>query len=279
MVLKSYLVGPYETGLENDLRPWLLPEDAFFSLEDAYIYRGRVRKRFGSRLIGQTDLDSRLRINLGDTDGNGDISTTVPGTIFKVGQIFSIGTEVFTVNAAGTPALMLTTGSATLQTYDTSNGKLDITGAAATTAVYFYPADPVMGLRTRELADINTEDTVAFDTQFAYERGAGAWERLDTGAATWTGTNSQFHWTTNYRGANPYTTLMYVVNYNEADHIRYLDSTDTWTDLQPTLGSGRTLDSARLLLGYKDLLKNLDNMLSKRLVAFILRQRKIGKNC
>lgn len=261
MVLKSYLVAPSKTGLENNIKPWLLPEDAFETLEDAYVFRGRVRKRFGSSLIGTNDLNSRLRINLGDTDGAGGISGTVPGSIFKVGQMFSIGSEVFTVQATGTPVIMLTTGSATTRSYDTSSGGFVIAGASATTPCYFYPAEPVMGLRTRELTSVNFEDTIAFDTQFAYERTGGAWERIVGGADSWTGSNSQFFWSINYRGANPYETYFYTANFNRADHIRYLpQGSSTWTDLQPQLDSGATrfLDSCRILVGYKDRLVALN---------------------
>lgn len=255
--LQQYLVGPYETGEQNNLEPWLLPEDAFRVLEDAYVWRGRVKKRFGYSLLGQTDLNSRLRVKLGATDGSGDFSITVPGTIFKIGQMFSIGTEIFTVNVLGTPAVMLDTGSATVKTYNTTTGALDIQGATPTTDVFFFPADPVMGLRTRERGEINFEDTLGFDTQFSYQRVAGAWERITGGDATWTGDNFQFFWSVNYRGASPFQTNFYTVNFNRADHIRFLpQGLTTWTDLRPQLDSGgapvRFLDSCRVLIGYKN---------------------------
>ena len=52
MSVKSFLIGPYEIGQENNVEPWLLPEKAFEILEDAYVWRGRVKKRFGYSLIG-----------------------------------------------------------------------------------------------------------------------------------------------------------------------------------------------------------------------------------
>ena len=67
MVLKSFLIGPLEEGQQNNIEPFYLPEDAYFELEDVYVWRGRVRKRFGYSLIGSDDLNSRLRINLGNT--------------------------------------------------------------------------------------------------------------------------------------------------------------------------------------------------------------------
>lgn len=261
--LQSYLIGPYQSGEQNNIEPWLLPEDAFRILEDAYVWRGRVKKRFGYSLLGQTDLNSRLRIQVGTTDGSGNFSTTVPGTLFKIGQMFLIGSEIFTVNVLGTPGIMLDTGSATTRTYNTSTGALVINGAAATTSVFFFPADPVMGLLTRERGDINFEDTLGFDTQFSYQRVGGSWERITGGSATWTGDNSQFFWGINYRGANPYNTNFYTVNFNRPDHIRFLpQGLTTWTDLRPQLDSGATrfLDSSRLLIGYKDRLIALNTL-------------------
>lgn len=261
MPLKSYLIAPFESGLQNNIEPWLLPEDAFQFLENAYVWRGRVRKRFGYYYLGDTELDSRVRIDLGNTDGSGNISTTVPGATFAIGQMFSIDDEIFTVVATGTPANMLTTGAATVATYDTTTGALVINGAAATTAVYFYPATPVMGLVTRESANVNFEDTVGFDTQFAYRRLAGAWDRL--GTAVWTGGTADFYWTTNYRGANPYETYLYVVNGVAADNIKYLpEASTTWTNLRPQLDSAPTryLETAKIIVGFKDRLVVLNTI-------------------
>lgn len=251
-----------QEGWINRVEPFFLPEDAFFDLQDVYVWRGRVRKRFGYSLIGSNDLNSRLRIDLGNTDGNGDISTTVPGTIFKVGQLFSIGTEVFTVITAGVAQAMLISGSATLATYDTTTGAVVINGAAATTAVYFYPAEPVMGLRTRETSSINAEQVIAFDTQFSYRRQGGAWERLDA-ATAWTGNNSNFFWSTNYRSTSPFTTAFYVVNNNAADNIRFINAgATTWTNLRPQLNAlgTRFLETARLLINFKDRLIALNTI-------------------
>ncbi len=254
MTLKTFLVGPVEQGLQNNVEPFFLPEKAYFELEDVYVWRGRLRKRFGYSLIGEDDLNSRLRIDLGNTDGAGNISVSVPGSIFKVGQIFSIGAEIFTVNVIGTPATLLDTGSATLATYDTTTGALVINGAALNTACFFYPAEPVMGLRTRELENINKEDIIAFDTQFAYERSGGGWERL--GTAVWTGNNSDFFWSTNYRGTNPYEKFFYTVNNTNADNIKYLpEGSSTWTNFRPQLNSGGTnrfLETALIILHFKD---------------------------
>lgn len=263
MGLKSYFIGPLEEGQQNNIEPFYLPEEAYFNLEDMYIWRGRLRKRFGSSLIGTNDLSSRLRINIGTTAaGSGNLgATVVPGTIFKIGQIFSIGTTVFTVNALGNPATLLTTGTAT-GTYDTTTGTVIITGNTEnpSTIVYFYPAEPVMGLRTRETSNINAENLIAFDTQFAYEKIAAGWSRIGTGR--WTATNSDFFWSSNYRGVNSFATNFYVVNgkafdtgTNTLDGIKFIpEGSSTWTNLRPQLNAGanRFLVGAKIIFPFKD---------------------------
>lgn len=256
MVLKSYLIGPQTEGMQNNVKPFFLPEEAYFDLQDVYIWRDRVRKRFGYDLIGDNDLDSRLRINLGNTDGAGLISVTVPGIIFAVGQEFSIGTEIFTVNALGAPATLLDTGSASVKTFNTTTGALNITTAAfPNTPVFFYPGQPVMALLLREEATANVETVIAFDTQFAYIFNGISWNRL--GTTIWTGLNSNFFWGTNYRGSNPFETFFYVVNNIRADQIKYIPNggSTAWVTIRPVLNSGGTarfLDTCLVLLPFKD---------------------------
>lgn len=263
MALKSFLIGPQTEGQVNNVKPFFIPEEAYSNLEDAYVWRGRVKKRYGYSLIGATDLLSRLRINIGTTDAiTGNFSTIVPGAIFKIGQMFSIGTTIFTVKTAGAAAL-LSTGTAT-GTYNTATGALAITGNAEnpSTAVYFYPADTVMGLRTLEKTDINNEELIAFDTQFSYQRSGGGWVRF--GTVTWSGSNSNFFWTTNYRGASPYENFFYVTNNNATDTIWYYNSTTgLFANLLPQLDSGvgtRFLRTSRILIGFKDRLIALNTV-------------------
>lgn len=274
MSFQRFLIAPYSVGLERDMESWLLPENAFSTLENAFIFRGRVKKRFGYRLLGDStgtnpQFNSRLRIQVDTTDGSGNASGTVPGTVFEVGQMFSIGDNIFTVNASGTPAAFLVNGTGT-GTYNTTTGGYTFTGSDINTEVYFYPSQPVMGLITRENNSINQEETLAFDTQFCYQRSGGAWLRLGTGAAnTWTGNNSNFFWGINYQGSQTSITNLYVTNFNfniagaAADPIRYLASTaSTFVNLRPQLNPGGTrfLETCRLLIAFKDRLLALNTI-------------------
>ena len=115
MAFDRFLIAPIKNGLHQDLRSWLCPEDSFESLNNAYVFRGRVRKRFGSDYMNSGDpLSSRLRINIGVTDNDGSFGVTptknAPGEIWKIGQMFSIGTESFTVTKLGVAQNMLANG-------------------------------------------------------------------------------------------------------------------------------------------------------------------------
>ena len=269
MVYDKFVIAPFNDGLQKDLRPWLISDDAFAELNNAYVFRGRVRKRFGSELMNTTvssavaPLYSRLRIALtggagvGATDGAGAATGTVPGAIFKIGQQFSIGTEIFTVTALGTPSVMLTTGASTTMTYNTTTGVYVFAGATPTTQIYFYPAEPVMGITTYELAAINDEQTVAFDTQFAYYYDGTGWERL--GTATWTGNDAQFFWANNYRGANDYDYILFATNFNAGE--MYYWNGAAWTNFIPRyLTTGELVRTARIIVPFKDRLLLLNTV-------------------
>ena len=61
-----FFIAPYDesSGQQNNVKPWLIPDNAFEVLNNAYVFRGRVRKRFGSRYFANDNdpLKSRLRI-------------------------------------------------------------------------------------------------------------------------------------------------------------------------------------------------------------------------
>ena len=270
------MIAPMEqgSGLQKNLKPFAIPDTAFARMQNAYVFRGRVRKRFGSYLMSGTvahqntqQLYSRLRIKVDTTDNVGAAAGTVPGVKFKVGQLFSIGDQIFTVYQLGTPAFMLvTTPPSATGTYNTTTGAYVITGATPLTDVYFYPSEPVMGLLTYETSQINNNPVYAFDTQFAYQYVAGAWLRLGTGsAATWTGSNANFFWGENYRGAFAYNDLLFVTNFTSQlpsgskDNIRYWDNS-AWTNYKPLVNATDTLTTALMLVSFKNRLLALNTI-------------------
>jgi hypothetical protein len=258
MPLQKFLIAPFKSGLVNELKPWLIPEDAFERLQNVYVWRGRVKKRIGSLPLftatpaTNPQLVSRLRINVGTTSGAGNLAGNVPGVTYAIGQMFSIGQQMWTVNAAGAPAAMLRSSGAGTGTYDTGTGAFVFAGAAATTDVYFYPATPVMGFPEFETTNINFERYLAFDTQFSYEFTTTGWERLALGTATWTGSDSDFFSSTMYRGATPDIDVLFAVNNTPTDGIRYFDGT-TWFQLAQSYSTAANTSilGARIVVQFK----------------------------
>jgi len=286
MAQDRFLIAPIKEGLRTDLKPWLLPESAFTRLENAYMHEGRVRKRFGElysgagwTTIGTEQLFSRLRIALsggaavGITDANGDATGTVPGDTFEIGQIFSIGDEIFTVYQAGAPADMLTTGASTVLTYNTTTGGYAFEDATPLTQVYFYPSQPVMGFTNFETNTLNDRPAIAFDTMFAYQYAGGFWTQIGpTAGSQFHGDDANFFQAATWRGATNDIILLFVTNFQASipaaatdDPMWYYNGTPMtgWTAFSPVFIVGANfVRTARLILPFKDrllLLNTIEN--------------------
>lgn len=275
-----FFIAPYdkESGLQTNFKPWLIPDQAFALLNNAYVFRGRVRKRFGTRWFGNTQMSSRFAVVVGSTDGSGNATGFVPLTggvpiiTPAIGQMFAIGNDTYTVYTLGTPANLLNNvvpvGAAT---FDTTTGAFSFTGAAASQPIYYFPALPVMGLLSFENSNVNNAFVIGFDTQFAYTYSAGNWVRLSgettPGAATWKGTDSDFFWGTTWTGSDPSAPIFFVTNFNqtsnvgsnETNYMRQFDGA-TWNNFRPLVslqvsGTDTTriwVDSARLIVVFKN---------------------------
>ena len=66
-----------ESGLNQYYEPFLIPDKAFPQLEDAYAWRGRIRKRQGFTSLG------RLQLNLSTIT----LSSQASGTSYTVADL------------------------------------------------------------------------------------------------------------------------------------------------------------------------------------------------
>lgn len=165
--MDRFLIAPLSTGLQLNMPPFLIMDDAFTTLNNAYVWRSRLRKRFGAQYTGngptstaQIPLYSRLAIALsgpltltggigvGITDNTGaalNATTPIPWGEFRIGQYFSIGPDTYTVVTLSTsilpaPPLLPSFGApATTYTFNTNTGVYTFAGAAHNTQIYFYP--------------------------------------------------------------------------------------------------------------------------------------------
>jgi len=346
-MMDRFLIAPLGDGQQTDLKPWLISDTAYSKLKNAYPFRGRIRKRFGSKVMN-TSVDEGLRqlytrlnttitaiapIACGSTDitgaaaGNpayayyflgqtftvgaetytivsllpgaqpmfatmgagtfdvttgafvivgGPVSTdvyfnpfnsstnalgnavgVVPGATFSLGQMFSVGDEMYTV-IDGTPGVHNMLATAGAGTFNITTGEFTITGSTASSPIYFYPSTPVMSFTTYETGAVNNNPLIAFDTQFAYQFSGGFWVRA--GTAVWTGTDTNFYWGATWQGDQAYSNLLFIVNNNAADQIKYWDGA-IWTSINPQVNAaGHTLESARILMTFKDRLIALNTI-------------------
>jgi len=246
----KFLIAPFTSGLVKDLPIWQTPEDSFEKLNNAYVHRGVIRKRFGSKYIGTGEgteflrqLKTRLRILIGVTDPvTGNIDTAAAalpvGSIFKAGQMFSVGDEIFTVPGVGTPITMLRSSALVgVCTFDTTSGAYAIVNAEKNVNLYWYPTEPVMGLTQFEAGSINNHTSIAFDTRFAYRYTGGGWSRI--GTQVYKGDNLNYFWASNFEGPTPAETALFVTNYNanaaNSDPIYYTLNETTWTAFKPKI--------------------------------------------
>ena len=274
MAKDRFLVAPINSGVRKDAEPFLIPEDAFEQLNNAYIFRGRVVKRPGTLLLNDgsveqtaatAQLSARLRVTVGTTNGSGNASGFVPRDVSLVplntliGTQFSIGDSIYTVIA--TSGTMLDNGAvpASTKTYTTATGAYVFAGAPANSTIYWYPTLPVMGLIQYENASVNDEPTFAFDTRMAYQYSGNGWDRLGASAVYWTGNDSQFFWGRVWRGALPQERLLFVTNFNfgntlnDTDRIYYYDG--AFKVFNPRFSSVTTTSTvlqARIIIPFKN---------------------------
>lgn len=265
MSLQSYYIAAYNSGLENNKKPFLLLDTAFQTLENAYTWRERVKKREGLQLVGRlqrtvtavgVSLASPWSFNLytflGINIVNEPNLEIIPGSIS-----ITLGLETYTDNGDGT-LTGVPTGSAIVNyvTGDITITTAQAPGSPTSITLNYAPGLPVMGIAEREVANINSEQTILFDTIYAYTYSNQSFVELVPGTV-WSGTDNDFFWSTNYRGATPSDRLFFTTNFvnNAANPIRYFDGA-TWTSFQPILTQSggvatRTfLTQARILLPY-----------------------------
>jgi hypothetical protein len=337
-----YIKG-VETGLVQERQEFILPDDAFPVLENAFVWREQIKRRQGLELLGRlqrqlfnqslgTSGGSVWSFNIYSTLSPAIVSQPnaqiVPGSViininastitdtvtgyanatdcevsytgtalstgdeiqitgvviqqgsgsnslnstwiiaeglvgsFKLGVdshtwgIYSSGGTITKTIAAsqqlidqGDGTLATSPSSSVVGTINYLTGDVTITNATSgqpTTIDFdYFPGLPVMGIRTQEVDAVDNENTIVFDTIYAYMfNGLNYTELPSTTPTTWTGTNYNFFWSTNYwTDPNiPANKLFWVTNFSgvAGDPIRYYNNV-TWTNFAPQIDAAANL--------------------------------------
>jgi hypothetical protein len=217
---QNFLIGTIDQGVTKDLKPWATPSDSFEKLTNMYQWRGRIVRKNSYSYLSQLTFVVASQ-NLGASAANFSINlftalsltgvSVLPESIsitVNGGANYTLAEDpdnpgsIILISGANVPAFL--NGSIN---YITGDLVLNFAGAPGGNVVisfsYVYSL-PVMGLRTRELFELNEQDTIAFDTRFAYRfsNTSDQFVPLPSIMPTeWSGTDSQFFFTTNYAGA------------------------------------------------------------------------------
>jgi hypothetical protein len=226
---EKLVIGPVNKGLRTDREPFVIDNDSFPVLVNAYQWRGRVKRKRGTQLI------TRLQraFNSGATtiafDGSGNANLLTGFSLESTGNIVP---GSVTITGAGGPytdptkdGYLTPFGTGGLNTITYSTGAVHIPALAnltATASFNYYPCLPVMGIEEVVLQADIFPGTLAFDTTYSYNvlttlpynsydvnfyknpADATYPGYLKKGTQTpfkWNGQNYQQFWTTNYENA------------------------------------------------------------------------------
>ena len=178
--MPNLVISNFRTGFENDVDPFLPNNDAFPLLKNFFCWRGKIKRKRGTKLLGRLRRDLTNKI-LGDTDVSGNFSANilsvlslnpfsniVPTTIqITVGaQVFTEFTPIngtLTNGGLGTGSINYNTGDLTLNTDP------DLPATPVSISFGYSPTLPVMGLEEFNTEILDFSRLVAFDTKYSYE--------------------------------------------------------------------------------------------------------------
>src|SRR6188768_3125291 len=229
------VVGPINKGLRTDRLPFVIDNDSFPTLINAYQWRGRVKRKRGTEFLGRltrffnstvSSYSSTATITLNGS-GVGNLLTgfslQTDGSIVPGSVTITVGVNVYTDPTMDGYLTPTGTGGVNLINYATGVITIPAEAGNNASAVFrYYPTLPVMGLEEFKNAANAFPGTIAFDTKYAYNINTASpyiitdisfYKNLASGAytnyvqktnwtpVTWNGQDYQQFWTTNYQGA------------------------------------------------------------------------------
>lgn len=262
MTYTPFLISNYATGLDRELQPWLLPNDAFTDLLDGFVYRGVTRKRDGysgfANGLKSTYTESRMVHQIaavapgtGSIDGANRTFTWTLTTPVARGRVVITGNnpaQVLTDNGVGgftgngTGTINYTTGAVSIT--------FTLAPAVASTVLLTYSYHqglPVMGVMSFYPTN-NLRQMLVADTRYVNRYNPSTDRLDDIAAGTYTGTKIDFWSWVNYADPSSVPRLLFA-NGVVGDVIQVYNGT-TIANYAPTFTPG-TLN-ARQLFNVRD---------------------------
>lgn len=233
--MPKLVVRPIDKGLRNDVLAFNVDNDSFPTLINAYQWRGRIKRKRGTSLLGRlrrffnsTSASYSTTTTFNLTAGAGNILTgfslqangnIVPGSVSITD---TVSANVYTDPAMDGTLVGAPSGTGTI---NYATGAITITGGlnhAVSAQFLYYPDLPVMGLEDLNLQATTFPGTLAFDTVYSYNISTsspyniydvsfyknpptatyvGYTQKSVVTPTTWNGQDYQQFWTVNYQGA------------------------------------------------------------------------------
>lgn len=208
-------IGNFMQGQTTSRLPFNIDNDAFPSLVNSYCWRGRVKRKRGTYLLGQLELQFSGTFVLAGGAANLITQLSLPATSTITPGSISFVLAGNTYTEPATPDGTLVGVPAGTGTIDYATGAVTIAGGGGgtVTAIFsYFPGLPVMGLE--DFVAVGTSSNfpllLAFDTEYSYQIN-------QTGASVnfynvnyykdsdvpflWSAADYQLFWTTNYASA------------------------------------------------------------------------------
>lgn len=231
------IVGPFGRGLNTTVEPFYVDNESFPVLVNAYQWRGRVKRKRGTQLLGRLNrffqststVYSSTSTILLNGSGQGNVlsgfgleatANLVPGT----GVFFSI-TSGQTYRDLFTNSFLLPTGTNGPNRINYSSGVITIPVEAGSTlqaTFNYFPGLPVLGIEDLNVDPSLDPGTVCFDNKYSYNVSTtdpynindvsfyknvsnatypGYIAKGNWTKALWAGQDYQQYWSKNYQGA------------------------------------------------------------------------------
>jgi hypothetical protein len=233
---EKLVVGPFNRGLRNDRPAFMIDNESFPTLINAYQWRGRVKRKRGTQFICRLQRFFNSTISSYKPTNNTIVLVAGAANILTGFATFQTNAQLvpgsitiiditagntYTDNSLG----ILTGVPAGTGTVNYATGTITITGGAGDTisaSFSYYPILPVLGLEELILQGMQFPGTMAFDTTYSYEISTafpytahsvsfyknpssgtypGYIQKTNWTPVNWNSQDYQQVWTVNYQGA------------------------------------------------------------------------------
>lgn len=257
------LISSFTTGLDTEGPPWLLPQDAFQSIVNAYTHHGVINKRSGIQLFGYMVHSALTTVTNITSSVTAQVTVGAAAGISN-GDWFQIRDETGMVEINNTTYKVSNLAGTTFDLLDIYDNPVDTTSFspfAGGGSYYPVPRLPIMGIRT--FIDTNSAlQVIIFNTKRGaiLNFGTGVFDPLDT-ADIFSGNPSSFISSSGFGKTGSFgTSTFYFSNFNGdvsiavSPMMKFTTGSTTSTfvpNTTPTLGSPNYIVAAQFIFSIR----------------------------